>query len=58
MGCVMLDCIPEIVDLRMPELFISFEVEIYAGILDGRKSFANSFEYFITCSCDLINNGK
>lgn len=58
MGCVMLECIPEIMDLRIPELFISFEVKMYAEILYARKSFANSFEYFITCSCDLINNGK
>jgi len=54
----MLEFIPEIMDLRIPELFISFEVIMYAEILDARKSFENSFEYFITCSCALINNGK
>ena len=46
------------IDLPTSELIISFEVKMNAEILDARKSFANFFEYFITCSFDLLNSGK
>lgn len=45
-------------DLRIPEFVKSFEVKLDAENLDARSSFADSFEYFITCFCDLLHNGK
>jgi hypothetical protein len=54
----MYEFIPEMMVLSIPELVISFKVKMGAEILDARKSSENSFEYFITCSCGLINNGR
>jgi hypothetical protein len=45
-------------DLRITEIVKSLEVKMDAEILDARKSFANSFEYFMTCSCDLFKQRK
>ena len=58
MGCVKQEFIPEMMVLRIPELVTSFKVKMNAEILDARKSFANSFEYCITCFYDLINSGR
>jgi hypothetical protein len=41
-------------DLSIPEFVKSFEVKLDAENLDARSSFVDSFEYFITCFCDLL----